>query len=388
MTSHYEDRGVSPHKHEVLAALQNIDPGLFPNAFCKAIPDIWTGSPDHCVLLHSDGAGTKANVAYLAFARHQDPSVFLGIAQDSLVMNLDDLLCVGATGPFVLSNTIGRNAALIPGEVLQVLIQSYEFLAKWLQPYHIEIHTCGGETADVGDLVRTLTVDSTLAVRMRRQDFIDCSRIPPNAAIVGLASSGKAHYETDENSGIGTNGFTAARHELLKSQFRTNYPETFAPQVEHLAYQGDLDLDDLVPETPWTVAQALLSPTRTYAPIIVQLLANMKSSIWGMFHNTGGGLTKCVRFAHRARFIKNNLFEPPPLFRFIQEKSKLTLQEMARVFNMGQRFEVICVPEASSQVIECAAAFGVQAKVIGYTAERNTGPALTIEHQGELLHFD
>ena len=256
----YEDRGVSAGKADVKAAIKAVDPGLFPGAFCKAVPDVLGGSPDHCLLLHADGAGTKAAVAYMHYRRHKDASIFYGIAQDSLVMNLDDLACVGASGPFALSNTIGRNAKLVPGEVIEAIVTGYEMLAQKLKGYGIDIHGCGGETADVGDLVRTIIVDSTMAVRMARADFVDCSRVACGHDIVGLASSGRAVYEETYNSGVGSNGFTAMRHEVLAGKYREEFPETYAPEIAGIAYTGKWDIDDALPGTPMTVCEALPFP--------------------------------------------------------------------------------------------------------------------------------
>lgn len=383
----YEQRGVSPHKPDVKKAIEDLDPGLFPGAFCKATPDVLTGSPEHCLLLHADGAGTKSAVAYIHYRRHGDASVFEGIAQDSLVMNLDDLLCVGTTGPYVLSNTIGRNARLIPGEAVRAIIHGYENLVGRLREYGVEITSCGGETADLGDVVRTLVVDSTLAVRMRRDEVIDCSNVRPGHVIVGLASFGRAVYEDYENSGIGTNGLTAARHELLTSRYREEFTETYAPEISEVAYTGRFDIDDPLSETSMTVGEALLSPTRTYAPVMVPVLARYRGQISAIFHNTGGGQTKCLNFGGNVRYEKDDLFPMPPIFSFIQRECGLSLHEMARVFNLGHRLEIVCDPAVSSEIIDIARGFGVEAKIVGRVRESSAGRSLALTVGGETLEF-
>jgi phosphoribosylformylglycinamidine cyclo-ligase len=383
----YEDRGVSPHKTEVKAAIKGFDAGLFPGAFCKALPDIHGGSPEHCFLLHADGAGTKSTVAYMHYRRHGDANVFRGIAQDSLVMNLDDLICVGAMGPFVLSNTIGRNAKLIPGDVLRAVIAGYEDLAGKLGSFGIEIRSCGGETADIGDLVRTIVVDSVMATRMERKGFIDCSRVKADQAIIGLASSGQATYEAVYNSGIGSNGLTSLRHELLGRQYREEFPETFAPDIRDVAYTGRFDIDDPLPGTPITVGEALLSPTRTYAPIIREILASHREHISGILHNTGGGQTKCLNFGNNIRYVKDNLFPTPPFFELVRQSTGLSEREMFRVFNMGHRMEIYCDPEASASIIAISEKFGVGGRVVGHTEFQETGVSLSIETPSEKLEY-
>jgi phosphoribosylformylglycinamidine cyclo-ligase len=335
----YEDRGVSPHKTDVKSAIEGIDSGLYPGAFCKAVPDLLCGSADHCLLLHADGAGTKSALAYIHYRRHKDPSIFHGIAQDSLVMNLDDLACVGAFGPFVLSNTIGRNAKLVPGEVIRAVIAGYDNLSRKLAEYGIAVHSCGGETADVGDLVRTIVVDSVMAARMARKDFVDCSRVKAGQEIVGLASDGRAVYEQAANSGVGSNGFTAFRHELLTGRYREEFPETFAPEVGGLAYTGAFDIDDDLPGGGMTVGEALLSPTRTYAPILKDILGRYREQVSAIFHNTGGGQTKCLNFGENIRYVKDNLFPAPAIFAFLSEKTGLPSREMYRssIWDTGWR---------------------------------------------------
>lgn len=383
----YEQRGVSPDKPDVKRAVAEIDPGIFPGAFCKAIPDVLTGSPEHCMLLHADGAGTKSALAYVHFRRHGDPTVFRGIAQDSLVMNLDDLLCVGATGPYVISNTIGRNAKLVPSSVLQEIIGGYEALIGHLAQHGVEVFSCGGETADVGDLVRTVIVDTTIATRMLRGDFIDCSRVKPGHVIVGFASFGKATYEAADNSGIGTNGFTAARHEVLSSRFKVEYPESFAPEIADLAYLGSSDIDDMLPGTSATIGEALLSPTRTYAPVMVRVMPKYRRHISAVFHNSGGGLTKCLSFGNGVTYEKTNLFDVPPVFDFIRRQSHLPLRELVRVFNMGQRMELVCDPSVASEIVAVSQEYGIAAKVIGKVTKRNRGRGLLIAIEGEEVQF-
>ncbi len=383
----YEDRGVSAGKADVKAAIKAVDPGLFPGAFCKAVPDVLGGSPDHCLLLHADGAGTKAAVAYMHYRRHKDASIFYGIAQDSLVMNLDDLACVGASGPFALSNTIGRNAKLVPGEVIEAIVTGYEMLAQKLKGYGIDIHGCGGETADVGDLVRTIIVDSTMAVRMARADFVDCSRVACGHDIVGLASSGRAVYEETYNSGVGSNGFTAMRHEVLAGKYREEFPETYAPEIAGIAYTGKWDIDDALPGTPMTVCEALLSPTRTYAPVLREIIGRYRNAISAVFHNTGGGQTKCLSFGENIKYVKDNLFPVPPVFAFVREQTGLSEREMYRVFNMGHRIEIVCEPVVSAAIIDISGKFGIEARVVGRTEVGDGGVSLDVIAPGGTISY-
>ncbi len=382
----YEDRGVSPHKPDVKNAIKNIDQGLFPNAFCKAIPDVLGNSDDHCLLLHADGAGTKSSLAYIYYKENNDLSVFRGIAQDSLVMNLDDLLCVGATGPFILSNTIGRNYHLISGQIIKEIILGYANLSELLNKYGVEINNCGGETADLGDLVRTLIVDSTIAARIKREDFIDASQVKPGQVIVGLASFGQAIYEDKYNSGIGSNGLTSIRHEILSSKYKDKYPESFAPEIKNIAYTGKFELNDKLPETNISVGQALLSPTRTYAPIILKILKKYRKKISAIIHNSGGGQTKCFNFGQNIKYIKDNLFVPPPLFKLIKDNTEITNYEMHRVFNMGSRMEIICDKEISSEIINISKEYNVEAQIIGRT-EEGRGTSLIIVAPDETLEY-
>lgn len=384
--SRYEERGVSAHKPDVHQALNGVDPGLYPGAFCKLIPDLFGADENYCVALHADGAGTKSTVAYLHYLQYRDPNVFRGIAQDSVVMNLDDLLCVGAVGDFILSNTIGRNAKVIPGEIIGGIIAGYEEFISRLAPLGIKIVSCGGETADLGDLVRTVIVDSTLAVRMPRKDVIDCAGARPGHVIVGLASFGRAIYEDVENSGIGTNGFTTARHVLLSNRYREEAPETFAAEISELAYQGRFELGhELV--TGMTVGEALLSPTRTYAPILRLILEKARPSISAIFHNSGGGITKCLRFGKGVHYIKDNLFPTPPILQLIRSEGSLSFAEMCSTFNMGHRLELVCEETAVADISAIAEKFGVAACVVG-RLESCQGPnRLSISQKGETAEF-
>lgn len=383
----YEARGVSPHKPDVKYALKNIDQGIFPKAFCKAVPDLFTKSKEHCFLSHADGAGTKSSLAYLQYKKHADTSIFQDIAQDSLVMNLDDLLCVGAVGPFILSNTIGRNSKKIGAEILKDTIEGYAKVSQKMLEYGIEIVECGGETADVGDLVRTIIIDSTLSTRMKRSDFIDCSNVKPNQSIVGFASFGKATYEDKENSGIGTNGFTTARHELLNSSYRDKYPETFSPEIYDLAYNGNFDMDEPLPNTNMTVGEALLSPTRTYAPIMKKVLEGYKDNISAIFHNSGGAQTKCLAFGTNIKYIKDNLFPEPPIFKFIKEHANLSLYELYRVLNMGHRFEVVCDHDVANEIISISKEFNVDARIVGRTESNPEGTTLVIKTEEGVIEY-
>ncbi len=386
-TLRYEDRGASADKREVHAAIRGEDPGLFPGAFCKVLPDSLTGSPDHCVLIHADGAGTKSVAAWLWWKETGDVSVFRGLAQDSLVMNLDDLLCVGATGPFLLSNTIGRNAKVIPGDIIAEVIAGYRDCAEMLAKHGVEIVSGGGETADLGDAVRTLVVDSTLVTRMRRSEVISGDKLRPGLSIVGFASYGKATYEATENSGIGSNGLTSARHELLSSKYRDTYPEAFAPQIHDLAYTGSYLLRDVLPGSSLTVGEALLSPTRTYAPILAKAFREAGDSIAAVFHNTGGGQTKCLRFGKNLTYVKDNLFDPPPLFKVLREKSRLDLRELYRSLNMGHRLEIVCESSAAAGLIEISEEFGIDAKVVGRTEQGAGQNSLKLIAEGQTLEY-
>ncbi len=373
-TVSYEDLGVSSQKEDVHNALGNIDQGLFPNAFCKIIPDI-ANDPAYCSLVHADGAGTKSILAYMMYKETNDLKYFKGIVQDSIVMNVDDVLCVGANSQFLLSNTIGRNKKLISGDMISTIIQHYENYIKELQKMNLPINTCGGETADVGDVVRTLIVDSTLVARMKRKDVIDPINIENNDVIVGLSSYGSSSYENMEyNSGIGSNGLTLARHGVLHHEYYAKYPECFNPQInKDIIFFGNYSLLDKVPNTPLSVGEALLSPTRTYTPILLDLFKEEHKLIHAIFHNTGGGQTKCLKFGEKNHYIKDNLFEVPPIFKLIQDSSQTSWKEMYSVFNMGHRMEIIC-PEsyAKDKIIPIANKYNVGAKIIGKVEKINT----------------
>lgn len=363
----YEDLGVSSQKEDVHSALKNIDRGLFPSAFCKIIEDIALDK-NYCSILHADGAGTKSTLAYMMYRETNDLSFFKGIVQDSVIMNLDDIICVGKPSSILLSNTIGRNKKIISGEIIAKIIQSYEEYIEKLRELGIPIYTGGGETADVGDLVRTLIVDSTLITRMKRKDVISTKEVHEGDVIVGLSSFGKADYEDLEyNSGIGSNGLTLARHGLLKNKYYDKYPECYAPEIDkEFVFFGKYDLNDEVPNTPLSVGEAILSPTRTYAPILMEIFKEDYSQIHAIFHNTGGGQTKCLKFGHKIHYIKDNLFPVPPIFSMIQESSQTSWEEMYRVFNMGNLLEIVCSEEyAMNKIIPIAIKYSVDARIIG-----------------------
>jgi len=374
----YGLRGVSSSKEDVHRAIRNLDKGLFPRAFCKIIPDILTGDPDWCSIMHADGAGTKSSLAYLYWKETGDLSVWKGIAQDAVIMNTDDLLCVGATGPVMLSSTIGRNKNLIPGEVISAIIEGTQEVADMLTANGMETIFCGGETADVGDLVRTIIVDSTVATRMKRSDVISNDRIRPGDVIVGLASSGKAVYEKEYNGGMGSNGLTSARHDVFAKYLAKLYPESFDPQVTaNLIYSGGIRLTDPVEGTGMDAGKLVLSPTRTYAPVVMAILKELRSEIHGMVHCSGGGQTKVLHFVENVHVIKNNLFPVPPLFNLIREQSGTPWDEMYQVFNMGHRFEIYLPEPYAHRIVSIAAEFGIEAKVIGH-CEASEGRKLTI----------
>ncbi|MCF2141678.1 MAG: phosphoribosylformylglycinamidine cyclo-ligase [Candidatus Lokiarchaeota archaeon] len=362
----YEMLGVSSQKEEVHAAVKNLNQGIFPGAFCKIIADI-ADNPAYCSLVHADGAGTKSSLAYMMFSETADLSYFEGIVQDSIVMNVDDVLCVGAGTSFLLSNTIGRNKKLISGAVIKTIIEAYDKFIQRLQEFGLPITSCGGETADVGDLVRTLIVDSTLVTRMKRSEVIHPKSIQPGDVIVGLSSFGKANYEDEYNSGIGSNGLTLARHGLLHHDYYKKYQECYSPELdENWTFFGKYSLHDKVPQTNLTVGQAILSPTRTYTPILLELFKIDRSQIHAIFHNTGGGQTKCLKFGESLHYYKNNMFADPPFFKLIQESSQTGWKEMYQVFNMGHRMEIICSEDfAKDFVIRTARKYGVESKIIG-----------------------
>lgn len=362
----YDLRGVSASKEDVHNAIKNVDKGLFPKAFCKIIPDILCGDKDYCNIMHADGAGTKSSLAYAYWKETGDLGVWKGIAQDALIMNIDDLLCVGATDNILLSSTIGRNKLLIPGEVIAAIINGTEELLSELRELGVGIYSTGGETADVGDLVRTIIVDSTVTCRMRRDDVINNANIAGGDVIVGMASFGKASYEHEYNGGMGSNGLTSARHDVFAKYIAEKYPETFDKNVpDELIYSGGLKLTDEVPETGLTAGKLVLSPTRTYAPVIKKLLDLMRPRIHGMVHCSGGAQSKVMHFVENKHVVKDNLFPAPPLFRIIQEQSGTDWKEMYKVFNMGHRMEVYVAPEDAQAVIDVAKSFNIDARIVG-----------------------
>lgn len=382
----YNLRGVSAGKEDVHNAIKKIDKGLFPQAFCKIVPDYLSNDEDFCIVMHADGAGTKSSLAYMYWKETGDLSVWKGIAQDALIMNLDDLLCVGATDNILLSSTIGRNKNLIPGEVLSEIINGTEELLGDLRNNGIGIQSTGGETADVGDLVRTIIVDSTVVARMKRTDVIDNKNIQEGDVIVGLSSSGQASYESSYNGGMGSNGLTSARHDVFSKVLAVKYPESYDQSVpEELVYSGSKQLTDSVEGSPLDAGKLVLSPTRTYAPIIKAILDKHRSDIHGMVHCSGGAQTKVLHFVENLHIIKDNLFPTPPLFKMIQEESNTDWKEMYKVFNMGHRMEIYVHPEIAQSLIEISTSFGVEAQVIG-RVESFEGKKVTI--QSEYGHFE
>ncbi len=379
ISKRYAQRGVSAGKEDVHNAIKNVDKGLFPQAFCKIVPDHLTGSADHCLIMHADGAGTKSSLAYAYWKETGDLSVWKGIAQDALIMNIDDLLCVGATDNILLSSTIGRNKNLIPGEVISAIINGTEELIADLKQHGVEIISTGGETADVGDLVRTIIVDSTVTARMRRSDVIDNATIAAGDVIVGLSSYGQATYENEYNGGMGSNGLTSARHDVFNKKVAEKFPETFDAAVpENLVYSGSKNLTDSVDNSPLDAGKLVLSPTRTYAPIIKAILEKVdRSQLHGMVHCSGGAQTKVLHFVKNVHVIKDNLFDLPPLFKMIQEESQTDWKEMYQVFNMGHRMELYVNPSIAEQIIEISRSFNVEAQIIG-RVEKSESKKLTI----------
>ncbi|MCY7349965.1 MAG: phosphoribosylformylglycinamidine cyclo-ligase [Cytophagaceae bacterium] len=383
----YAQRGVSASKEDVHRAIERLDKGLFPKAFCKISPDTLAGDPAYCTIMHADGAGTKSALAYLYWRETGDLSVWRGIAQDAVVMNTDDLLCVGALGPMLLSSTIGRNKNLIPGEVIAELINGTEEVLQMLRDHGVDIQSTGGETADVGDLARTVIVDSTVIARMRRADVISNDRIQPGDVVVGLASYGQATYETTYNGGMGSNGLTSARHDVLGHYLANLYPESFDPAVpESLIYSGSKKLTDATEGTPLNVGQLILSPTRTYAPIVKAFLHELRPVVHGMVHCSGGAQTKVLHFIENLHVVKDNLFLTPPLFRLIQQESETTWQEMYQVFNMGHRLEVYLEARYANAVIDAAHSFGVEAQVIGYVEASEKKQVTVRSEYGEFIY--
>ena len=384
----YMMRGVSAAKEDVHNAIKNIDKGLYPKAFCKIIPDILGGDPEYCNIMHADGAGTKSSLAYMYWRETGDLSVWKGIAQDALIMNTDDLLCVGAVDGILVSSTIGRNKMLIPGDVISEIINGTDELLEELRGMGIGIYGTGGETADVGDLVRTIIVDSTVTCRMKRSDVIDNANIRPGDVIVGLSSTGQASYEKKYNGGMGSNGLTSARHDVFAKYLAEKYPESYDKAVpEELVYSGRYRLDDKVEGAPVTAGELVLSPTRTYAPVIKQLLTEMRPKVHGMVHCTGGAQTKVLHFVgDDCRVVKDNLFPIPPLFRIIKEESGTDWQEMYKVFNMGHRMEIYVSPEDAQQVMKVAEGFNIEARIIGHIEEGRK--SLTIKSEAGTFDYE
>ena len=379
MSNLYNQRGVSAQKEDVHNAIKNIDKGLYPRSFCKIIPDILTSSKDHAIVMHADGAGTKSSLAYMYWKETGDISVWNGIAQDAIIMNLDDLLCVGVTKDILLSSTIGRNKKHIPGEVIKTIIEGTETILENLRNLGISIHSTGGETADVGDLVRTIIVDSTVTARILRKDIIDNSKIQKGDVIVGLSSSGQASYEKEYNGGMGSNGLTSARHDMFAKYLKQKYPESFDPSIpDDLVYTGSRKLTDILEGVPLDIGKLVLSPTRTYAPIIKKIFDNIgRESIHGIIHCSGGAQTKVLHFIDDLHIVKDNLFDVPPLFKLIKEESETSTREMYQVFNMGHRMEIYVNHKVADEIIEISKSFSVDAKVIGYV-ENSESKKLTL----------
>jgi len=385
--SKYSRRGVSSQKEDVHSAIKNLDKGLYPKAFCKIVPDLIGGDNDYCNIMHADGAGTKSSLAYIYWRETGDLSVWKGIAQDAIVMNTDDLLCVGAYNNILLSSTIGRNKNLIPGEVISALINGIEEVLEELRRLGIGIWSTGGETADLGDLVRTIIVDSTVVARMKRSDVISNHTIKAGDVIIGLASSGQTIYEKEYNSGMGSNGLTSARHDVFASYLSAKYPESFDTSLPRdLIYSGKLRLTDRIEGLDTDAGRLVLSPARTYAPVVVKILESMKPEIHGMIHCSGGGQTKVMYFADNLHIVKDNMFPVPPLFKIIQEQSGTSWQEMYRVFNMGHRFEICTDEKNADEIIKIAASFNLEAKIVGH-CEASDKKRLTITSENGKFEY-
>ena len=388
MDNRYNLRGVSAAKEDVHNAIKNIDKGIFPKAFCKIIPDILGGDDEYCNIMHADGAGTKSSLAYMYWKETGDINVWKGIAQDAIVMNTDDLLCVGAVDNILVSSTIGRNKMLIPGEVISAIINGTDELLADMREMGVGIYPTGGETADVGDLVRTIIVDSTVACRMKKSDVIDNSKIQPGDVIVGLSSSGQATYEKSYNGGMGSNGLTSARHDVFSKYLATKYPESFDNSIpQELVYSGTKTLTEQIEGLGIDAGQLVLSPTRTYAPVIRKILDAKRNKIHGMIHCTGGAQTKVLHFINdNCRIIKDNMFAVPPLFRIIKEESNTDWKEMYQVFNMGHRMEIYVNPEDAEEIIQISKSFNIDAQVIGHVEEDNK-PSLTIKSEFGVFNY-
>jgi phosphoribosylformylglycinamidine cyclo-ligase len=388
VSKRYAQRGVSASKQDVHNAIKNIDKGLYPKSFCKIVPDYLTNDNDYCLVMHADGAGTKSSLAYMYWMETGDLSVWKGIAQDALIMNIDDLLCVGATDNIMLSSTIGRNKNKIPGEVLSAIINGTEELIEDLKQFGVTIYSTGGETADVGDLVKTIIVDSTVTARMKRTDVIDNSNIKAGDVIVGLESFGQATYETEYNGGMGSNGLTSARHDVFHKYLAEKYPESFDAAVpEDLVYSGAVKLTDPVENSPLNAGKLVLSPTRTYAPIIKEILSKFTSdTIHGMIHCSGGAQTKILHFVDNLHIVKDNMFSIPPLFKLIQEQSKTDWKEMYQVFNCGHRMEIYVSPAIAEDIIKISKSFNVDAKIVG-RVEASEAKKLTITSEFGVFEY-
>lgn len=387
MSDRYNQRGVSASKEDVHKAISKLDKGLFPQAFCKIVEDHLGGDPDYCTVMHADGAGTKSSLAYIYWKETGDLSVWKGIAQDAIIMNVDDLLCVGATDNILLSSTIGRNKNLIPGEVISEIINGTEEVLAILRKYGMNIKSTGGETADVGDLVRTIIVDSTVTARMKRSEVISNHKIEAGDVIVGLSSYGQATYESAYNGGMGSNGLTSARHDVFSKIYREKYPESFDSHVPvDLIYSGACKLTDTIDNVPVNAGKLVLSPTRTYAPIIIEVLKNLRSQIHGLVHCSGGAQTKVLHFIENLHIIKNNLLPVPPLFKLIQRQSGTDWKEMYKVFNMGHRMEVYLEEKYAQEIISISKSFGVDAQIIG-RVEDAPQRKVTIKHDGQEYNY-
>lgn len=388
VSKRYAQRGVSASKEDVHNAIKNIDKGLFPKAFCKIVPDYLTQDNLYCLIMHADGAGTKSALAYMYWKETGDISVWKGIAQDALIMNIDDLLCVGATNNIMLSSTIGRNKNVIPSEVISAIINGTEELISELKEFGVTIHSTGGETADVGDLVRTIIVDSTVTARMKRSDVIDNANIKAGDVIVGLASYGQATYEREYNGGMGSNGLTSARHDVFHKYLATKFPESFDAAVpEHLVYSGNTKLTDTVKDSPINAGKLVLSPTRTYAPIIKSILSKYNSeTIHGMVHCSGGAQTKILHFIDNLHIVKDNMFPVPPLFKLIQEQSKTDWKEMYQVFNCGHRMEIYASQDIAKDIISISKSFDVDAQIVG-RVEASEDKKLTISSEYGVFEY-
>ena len=387
MKSRYDRRGVSASKDDVHNAIKDIDKGLYPNAFCKIIPDILAGDPNYCNIMHADGAGTKSSLAYMYWKETGDLSVWEGIAQDSVIMNIDDLLCVGVTGNILLSSTIGRNRRKIPGEVIKAVIQGTEEVLQKLRDMGIGVYLTGGETADVGDLVRTIIVDATVTARMPRSEVISNDKINDGDIIVGLSSAGQTNYEKLYNGGMGSNGLTSARHDVFNSYLADKYPESYDPETDKdLVYSGNYRLTDEISDLGIDAGRLVLSPTRTYAPVIKRVLEELQPNIHGMIHCSGGAQTKILNFINHLHIVKDNMFPIPPLFRIIQEQSGTEWQEMYRVFNMGHRFEIYTEDRYAENIIDIASSFNLDAQIVGYCRSAEAKGMTIKSERGEFYY--